>query len=631
MIRTAAVRQPQIPTPIDWGNPVTRGLAGALVAMPRTRHGYDAVTGKIGEWHYGAAAHSIRIGRAGGYFYLSTIYDDLGARLPTNASLLRAGASVVEIVTPTQAASTEVWHQYSPGAGSDGVILGLTTSNQLQGSYRLTYQGALQYLVATEALSPGLYVLAWGYFGGVLSLYANGKVVASAAVNFHWGSDLQARLGPRSYGTPLHGSGVRVSAVNGWSREMSPPEMASIGANFWQVFLAEQTTPVAAAAGGSNGSATTAPPSLTVVAAAASATGTTVAHGSATGALSALTVSAPVATAAGVVTGSAAGVFPSLTVVAPVANAAGTSNGNAVGTFAAVTLAAAQASATGEVVSNVLSFGGFNSFTFNGAAFNGGVSAATGAQANAVLAPVLVTAAAATASGVANVTATASMPAVTLVAPVASADAAANATGFGSLASVSVTAPAASATATMSGLAQGALASVLVVAPGASGQGSALASGGLPAVTVVAPAASASSVNWATAYGAMPAVTVSAPQASAQGTANASAALASVSVVAPVATASNQTHAQAVAGFDSISVVPALAGATGTSNGNALASFAAVSIAPPAAVAIGPSYFTSSYRKTFIRPRAAASVFYRNPAVPTFVRPYVETEFRRAA
>lgn len=233
--RGTRLSQPYDLARINYENPSTKGLITALVALPKTRVGVDLINKKSGTFHYNLSAHDIRLGRSGGYFWQNTIYDDVGASLSNSVNSIRAGASIVDITSGTQSSDTTVWYAFSPGSASDGISLYVKSTNVLEARYQLAYAGAIQYLTASTPLSIGCHVLSWAYVSGVLGIYDNGELLASVTTTPYWGAASVARVGPRNYGSPTHGSGIQVSACYAWDRLLTDREVSSIGKNPWQL------------------------------------------------------------------------------------------------------------------------------------------------------------------------------------------------------------------------------------------------------------------------------------------------------------------------------------------------------------------------------------------------------------
>ena len=266
----------------------------------------------------------------------------------------------------------------------------------------------------------------------------------------------------------------------------------------------------------------------------------------------------------------ATGALPAVTLSAP--DAAATGGGAAAGSVDAVDLSAPQAGAAGGAAAS----GGFDSVDLTAPQ----ASATSGAAASGGLDVVDLAAPQASATG--GGAATGAVAGVSLTAPQGAANS--GATASGALSAITLAAPQGAANG--GAAAAGAVDAVDLSAPQASATGGAAASGLFDSVDLVAPQASAASAGPGAAVGAIAPVSLSPAQAAATGAASVSGVLPAVTLTAPQALAGS--GAVATGAMASVSLTAAQA----TAAGGAVAAgpMVGINLAPAEAAALGAAW-----------------------------------------
>jgi len=215
----------------------------------------------------------------------------------------------------------------------------------------------------------------------------------------------------------------------------SPESAKSLSANPWQIFKRPDSrifVPVSVGGGSVNANASGALSAVAVTAPSASASG----GASSSGALATITIYSPTATASAGGSATASGSFASLTIAAP--NATATASGFGAGSFAALSITPATATAT--ATKSATASGAFAVVSLSAPTATASGTTAGGAVATGAPAQITISHAAAIAVG--SAVATGGLQSIGITAPSAIASVGnGNATASGSWAAISITAP----------------------------------------------------------------------------------------------------------------------------------------------------------------------------------------------
>ena len=243
LVRT---RQPQQVTPINWANPITRGL---IVA----RNGHTTFNSAGGVFSYvGSPGQVVTIDGVGTSFSSA---GGTGVSVGTSAAYNPSDMTVFCIFTPATVAAT------SQLMSRDDASLGRSFTFDLHSSagFGLRFYVNGGGSVGTNELREGVtaasgrrYVAAATLSGAVSKLYSNGYVVASSvsfpAKNASTGD---TQIGRRTYsGFNEPANGVMPICLM-WSRALSEAEIRSVSVNPWQIFAPISRNVFAEVVGGS--------------------------------------------------------------------------------------------------------------------------------------------------------------------------------------------------------------------------------------------------------------------------------------------------------------------------------------------------------------------------------------------
>ena len=239
--------QPQGLVGIDWSNPLTRGLDGAL--LPAGGTGYDSVSGKIARWHYSSQYHSVGVGAHGRTFLQSNPSDDiriLGTTLLTSITAV----AIISLRSFPLAQN----HLYSADTSNanGSVSLRLNTDGTVSLCIFDYYGGQVLKTFTTTVTVP--INMCSVVIGNVtkdytVSIFINGVNVFTqlAAVSGFgytgaYGPFFDA-VGPRGYDSPIYTASGPFShyGLLSYKIALSAAEIKSLSANPWQVFAPAQS------------------------------------------------------------------------------------------------------------------------------------------------------------------------------------------------------------------------------------------------------------------------------------------------------------------------------------------------------------------------------------------------------
>lgn len=394
--RQIRTQQPQGLVRIDWGNPITMGLEVAW--YPGC--GFGTVNG--------VGPHG-RLGALG-----MTLPLDVSDRVRKGTLVSQQTRVNTNLVTYAPILGL---HRESPTYTQKQFLLRgtwATTSYQslLLGSYGNNsgnVNGALPTVGAYRQ-----HALSWDLTGAspsvaeYLDLGAGGTFTPYGT--WPWPAGLQRNVSVGNYG-------VGVLATYGFlfSRRLGLAELASLDENPWQIFAPHETrifVPVSAGGGSVNANASGALSAVAVTAPSASASG----GASASGALATITIYSPTATASAGGSASASGSFAAISISPATATATATKSATASGSFAVVSLSAPTATASGTTAGGAVATGAPAQITISHAAAIaiGSAVASGGYQSIGITAP---TGTASVGNG--NATASGAWAAISITAPTA--------------------------------------------------------------------------------------------------------------------------------------------------------------------------------------------------------------------
>ena len=216
-------RQPQTPTGIDWGNPITKGLQFAVVPFSRLT---EVVNNGVLTYDTGATYQDDVTGR--GLFFNGTTD---GISLPGSAS---SAYTVFGLVNINAANATR--NVMSLGTGAAYAVQ-LRADSGNWSFYQSTATGGTDLLAGeTGTVVAGKVTAIAGTWDGlsVISLYRDGLQRASTVALTIRGST-SARVGQDNFGAKQGWSGSIYIALM-WARALTAAEHVSLAANPWQIF-----------------------------------------------------------------------------------------------------------------------------------------------------------------------------------------------------------------------------------------------------------------------------------------------------------------------------------------------------------------------------------------------------------
>ena len=429
-------QQPQGAVEIDWSNPLTRGLtyatadgAGGADSSITSLGSVPKIADRWGKGDYfdGSSQKIAKNSLVGRSLDLTVCVLHKSTVLPPN------GPTYCHILASTTGASAADYYGwilmlgngtgfpqfrvYQSNSGTQDAECDATAGALNDGKPHLT--------IATVYGGPG----------GAMSLDVDGKTVASSTHP----TGLYSRTNNLAIGKARHafwgGFKGSIGAVFVFDRVLSAKERSSLSANPWQIFKRPDSrifVPVSAGGGSVNANASGALSAVAVTAPSASASG----GASASGALATITIYSPTATASAGGSASASGSFASLTLAAP--NATATASGVGAGWFAAISISPATATAT--ATKSATASGAFATISLS--APNATATGTTAGNAIATATPAQITISHAAAIAIGSAVASGGYQSIGITAPTGSASVGnGNATASGAWAAISITAP----------------------------------------------------------------------------------------------------------------------------------------------------------------------------------------------
>lgn len=358
--RCIRTKQPTSAVEIDWAAPITAGLISAVLPSAKLFAGTSPSSGGFTATNHLVTEHGIALGRNGGAWSL-TQRPISGIATTSDMTILAFMYGDSTVLTESNPVTTG----QSAAGISSAICVGNGTAKSLR--YRI-YLGATRYVGGSSVIpSKPTVVVGRHRYGIEQALFVGGEKDPIT------GSYTGAISGATHFGCYNGNASTRILLSAVWARALSDEEIRSISENPWQIFSPRETRLfVTASSGAVNGiaSGSFSPVSVTPQTAGASgsalasgslasisitpATATASAGGSATasGSFSALSISPATATAAAGAT--ASGALAAISLSAPSATATGTTAGNAVatGTPAQITISHATANAIGSAVAS---------------------------------------------------------------------------------------------------------------------------------------------------------------------------------------------------------------------------------------------------------------------------------------
>lgn len=224
-----AVRQPQYAAPIDWSNPITRGLAVAWVP------GIATTPAARTSVNYGAAAVGYQgvAGKGNGSSTFALLPGTIDAS-SAYGSIASADGAVTFLAVTKVGALTSQQHFLNTHDGV-GTALGFRTNTTSIGLSQASGGSILNF---TSAVTAGeSCVVCVSGRNGSTDFFKNGRFVSNSSVSY---------AGVITSGTPVIGrSGTssqygdhEISLLVAFNRRLSRSEGESLTANPWQIFLA---------------------------------------------------------------------------------------------------------------------------------------------------------------------------------------------------------------------------------------------------------------------------------------------------------------------------------------------------------------------------------------------------------
>jgi hypothetical protein len=236
--------QPQFPTGIDWGNPLTSSLrwafgayAGGKFIFDPARIGKSAFAVNAGTYgqSWGAAPAGMVITSSDtgvGADIAIRVGNATGSGSPTNAPSGSTGVSFtfhcgVRMVGAPSGNASLLWSAF---AGGSGILIRINTSLQIE-----VVQPGVAILLTSSAISANVNVaITVTYNKNFLGIYLNGKLDTSSSSvgDVAWVTNQTAIFDWGAVGI----NGSQWWAPTAWSRTLGAGEVAAIYANPWQLF-----------------------------------------------------------------------------------------------------------------------------------------------------------------------------------------------------------------------------------------------------------------------------------------------------------------------------------------------------------------------------------------------------------
>jgi hypothetical protein len=408
-------QQPQGAVDIDWSNPLTRGLtyatadgAGGADSSITSLGSVPKIADRWGKGDYfnGSSQKIAKNSLVGRSLDLTVCVLHKSTVLPPN------GPTYSHVLASTTGASSADYYGWI-------LMLGNVTGAPQFRVYQSAFGGQDADCDATGAINDGkphlTIATAYGGPGGAMSLDVDGKTVASSTHP----SGIYSRTNNLAIGKARHdfwgGFEGSIGAVFVFDRVLSAKERSSLSANPWQIFKRPDSrifVPVSAGGGSVNANASGALSAVAVTAPSASASG----GASASGALATITIYSPTATASAGGSANASGSFAAISISPATATATATKSATASGAFAVVSLSAPTATASGTTAGGAVATGAPAQITISHATAIalGSAVASGGYQSIGITAP---TGSASVGSG--NATASGAWAAISITAPTA--------------------------------------------------------------------------------------------------------------------------------------------------------------------------------------------------------------------
>jgi len=239
--------QPQYPAGIDWSNPLTLGLLGAISASSK-----DGTI--VGAPAFEVSSAGVALKTNG-----STLISKTVASPISSATLLIVGNAV------NSASANSFLSSFGTNSGGNQTFVIQPPSSglsPLRALIRVANGGGVStresatYVGNTDSIIDD-HVFAAVYYGtSSIDLYLDGKLDNGTTANTAASGNVTAldniALGGIKRGTNGYSTGIRQHLALGFNRALSASEIKSLSANPWQIFKSQQRRIWVGAAGGTN-------------------------------------------------------------------------------------------------------------------------------------------------------------------------------------------------------------------------------------------------------------------------------------------------------------------------------------------------------------------------------------------